>query len=234
MTGALLLGLLLGMRHAMESDHVAAVATLTAGNTSLRRSLLLGAVWGLGHTATLLVVCTAVLLADAAVPQEIAHLLEGAVGIMLLGLGFDLLRRLRQARIHVHAHTHADAGLHLHMHSHRGEPASRAISHDHGHPRGFPMRALAVGMMHGLAGSAALMVLAFARFASPLSGLVYILVFGAGSIAGMAVLSLAIAVPLRWTSRSFGRLNQVLQGAAALCAIGIGAALIAEQAVLLH
>lgn len=233
MISALLLGLLLGMRHAMESDHVAAVATLTANSPSLQRSLLLGAVWGLGHTATLLAVCTAVLLADAAIPTQVAHVLEGAVGVMLLALGIDLLRRLRRARIHVHAHTHTGASLHLHVHSHRGDAQPHAIVHRHEHPRGFPVRALAIGMMHGMAGSAALMVVAFAHFASTLSGLAYVAVFGAGSIAGMALLSLAIAVPLRWSSKSFGWLHHLLQGAAALCAIGIGAALVAEQAVLL-
>lgn len=234
MTGALLLGLLLGMRHAMESDHIAAVATLTANSGSLRRSLVLGAVWGLGHTTTLLAVCTTVLLADTAMPQQLAPLLEGAVGIMLLGLGIDVLRRLRSAHIHVHAHAHAGAVLHLHVHSHSGDTASsHKREHDHAHSRGFPVRALAVGMMHGLAGSAALMVVAFAHFASPLSGLLYISLFGVGSIAGMSLLSLAIAVPLRCTSGRFEGLHQVLQCAAALCAIGIGAALIVEQATLL-
>ncbi len=89
-------------------------------------------------------------------------------------------------------------------------------------------------MMHGLAGSAALMVVAFAHFTSPLSGLAYVVVFGAGSIAGMALLSLAIALPLRWASRGYASLHSILQAAAAVCAIGIGFALIAEQAVFLQ
>lgn len=224
MSSLLVLGFLLGMRHALEADHVAAVATLAARSRSVAQTALQGAVWGLGHTITLFLACSVLLFVDAVVPEKLAQLLEAAVGVMLILLGADLLRRLWRERIHLHTHRHCDGTVHFHAHSHSlaGEAA-----HDHDH-RGFPARALYVGLMHGLAGSAALILMALGTAASPLVGLGYVALFGIGSIGGMALLSLVISVPLRGARRFVG-LQRGLQIGVATFSVGIGGWMICQQ-----
>jgi hypothetical protein len=210
MLSLLLLGLLLGMRHALEADHLAAVATLATRSKGMRQTVIQGAVWGLGHTITLLVVGGACLLLRAAISPRLAAALEGAVGLMLLVLGADVLLRLRRQRIHLHVHRHDDGTVHFHAHSHAGDNGDAGEGahepgrhhHHHEHAGGFPLRALLVGLMHGLAGSAAMLLLALTTISSAWLGLAYIAVFGIGSIAGMAVLAAVIAVPLQGTART--------------------------------
>lgn len=224
----LTLGFLLGMRHTLEADHVAAVATLAARDSDPRRAALQGAVWGAGHTASLFLACSAVLFLDTVVPARLAHGLEAAVGIMLIGLGADVVRRLLRDRVHFHVHSHADGTVHFHAHSHTGDGRAHTDRHEHVHAAGFPRRALYIGMMHGLAGSAALILLTLSSVASPLTGLLYIGVFGIGSVAGMALLSLAISVPLRST-RHFTWLHNGLQTAVGLSTLYIGGVLVYES-----
>ena len=230
MSSILLIGFLLGMRHALESDHVAAVASLASRRTSLRHAVLQGAVWGLGHTLTLFVACSAVLFLDRAVPERVAESLEAVVGLMLVALGVDVLRRLWRDRIHFHLHHHGDGTVHLHAHSHRGETRHDPLRHRHAHPEGFPLRALCVGMVHGLAGSAALLLLTMESAVAPAAGLVYVALFGLGSVAGMALLSAVIAVPLQWSARSFEWLHNGLQGAVGVVIIALGALLVYDNA----
>lgn len=214
----LLLGFLLGLRHAVEADHVAAVATLVARAPSARQCVLRGAVWGLGHTLTLLVVGGTSLVAGLVIPDHIHRLLEGAVGVMLVALGLDVFRRMRQGRIHFHPHEHGEL---RHIHAHRHVNAA----HDHLHARRFPLRALLVGSVHGVAGSAALVLLAAQAASGPVSGLGYILLFGCGSIAGMAVLSLGFALPLRVFGGRVAnrdRLVNRLSGVGAIASIALG------------
>ena len=198
----LLLGVLLGMRHALDADHVAAVASLAARSASSRETVRLGVAWGVGHTLTLLAVSVAVLLLGASFSGPAVFMAEFAVGIMLVLLGADVVWRALRERIHVHPHTHADGSTHLHAHSHAGEEKAHQHSrHHHAHRAGLPARALAVGLMHGLAGSAALLLLTVASVEKPALGILYVLLFGAGSIFGMAALSLAVALPLRAFAR---------------------------------
>jgi ABC-type nickel/cobalt efflux system permease component RcnA len=207
----LFLGLLLGMRHSLEADHLAAVASLATRSRSFRSTVVQGVAWGFGHTLTLLVVGGACLLLRASIPERVAQGLEAAVGVMLLVLGADVLLRWRRRRIHVHLHRHGDGTVHLHAHSHlpaaeegaamRGEdPAAHrphaAHPHEHPHAHGLPLRAMLVGLVHGLAGSAALLLLTLSTLSSVGLGLIYIAVFGVGSILGMAVLSAILAFPM--------------------------------------
>ena len=212
MTGLLLMGLLIGMRHALEADHLAALASMRSQDHSFGHTVRQGVVWGVGHTLTLFLIGSAVILMESAVPSQLAAGLEVAVGLMLILLGVDVLRRLITQQIHFHSHRHDQRSAHFHAHSHAGEVRNRhhASSHDHRHAEGFPIRALLVGLMHGMAGSAALTVLTLQTVESPLMGLVYILLFGVGSIIGMALLSAVIALPLRhlenrltWLHNSF-------------------------------
>ncbi len=227
MSAILLLGFLIGMRHALEADHLAAVGSLADGRHSLRRSAWQGAVWGMGHTLTLLLFGGAVLLLDTLVPERYALLLETLVGMMLILLGADLLRRLYRDRVHFHLHRH-DGIAHIHAHSHRGAShPHHQDPHHHAHPPGFPLRALLVGMTHGLAGSAALVVLALGSVHSLGQGLLYILLFGAGSIVGMGLLAATIAVPFRYLSeRGMNRGYRLLQLLVAVVTVGMGGSLV--------
>ena len=221
----LLVGLLLGMKHATEADHLAAVATLASRQTSLAQTLRQGVAWGVGHTLTLMLFGGAVFVLGQAITPNLEQALETAVGFILVLLGADVLRRLVRDRIHFHIHRHDAAAPHVHAHSHRGEGQHAQSPHRHAHAKRWPLRALAVGMMHGLAGSAALVVLSLKAAPSPsLSlGLGHIAVFGLGSIAGMAVLSMAIALPLRLSARYLAGLHRVMTAGVGVftCALGV-------------
>lgn len=216
----LLLGLLLGMRHALDADHLAAVATLVTRSRSVGHTLLQGMAWGAGHTLTLLLFGGAVLVLGLVLPERAAAALELAVGVMLVALGAEVLYRLWRKRVHFHAHRHADGAAHFHAHAHEGESQHDPDRHEHGH--GFPLRALLVGMVHGMAGSAALILLSLEALRTPAWGLVYIAVFGIGSIVGMAALSVVIAIPMRLTSRRLNsrRLDRAHGGLSALVGLG--------------
>jgi ABC-type nickel/cobalt efflux system permease component RcnA len=223
LTSILALGFLLGMRHALDADHLAAVATLATRSRSVGHTVLQGVVWGTGHTLTLMLFGGAVLVLGLALPGRAAQALELAVGVMLVALGADVLVRLWRKRVHFHAHRHPDGAAHFHAHSHQNEIAPHdPARHDHPHPRGFPARALLVGMVHGMAGSAALILLSLEALRSPAWGLLYIAIFGLGSILGMAVLSAAIAVPLRLSSRHLTRAHDGLSAAVGLATLVLG------------
>ncbi len=208
--------MLLGMRHALDADHLAAVATLVTRSRSLSHTLWQGVAWGTGHSITLLLFGGAVLVLGLVLPERAALGLELAVGVMLVLLGAEVLYRLRSQRVHFHAHRHADGAEHFHAHAHAGESRQHDPErHEHGH--GFPLRALLVGMVHGMAGSAALILLTLETLRTPALGLAYIALFGIGSIAGMAALSVVIAIPMRMTSQRLGR---AYNGLSALVGLG--------------
>lgn len=223
MIGVLALGLLMGMQHALEADHVAAVSSLAASQRSWRSILHHGITWGIGHTLTLLVVAGAAIGLGSALDDRTASWLESAVGVMLILLGGQVLWRIAIDRIHFHMHGHDDGTRHLHAHSHRAEWAPHdASAHRHEHPLGFPWRALGVGFMHGMAGSAALLVLTATSVGSPALGLAYVLLFGVGSIVGMGALSLVIAVPITLSARLLTWSNHLVRGLIGGVTIAVG------------
>ena len=226
------LGFLLGMRHALEADHMAAVASLATRSTSVSDTVRQGAVWGMGHTLTLFVFGSMVLLMDSMIPQRLAQGLEFAVGVMLVLLGIDVLRRVIHERVHFHVHRHDNDSCHFHAHSHAGEEGHPAI-HRHLHPTrtAFPLRALFVGVMHGMAGSAALILLTLQTVDSPWTGMFYIALFGFGSIAGMAALSAVIAVPLRYSASGLTRLHHGLQIVIGSVTLVVGSMMVYEIGV---
>lgn len=219
------------MRHALEADHVAAVATLAAQSRSTGRAVRLGIVWGVGHTLTLFVFGSAALLLEAAIPTALAFWLEMVVAVMLILLGADVLRRLLRDRIHFHVHRHGPHNVHLHAHSHRGERAHDPERHDHDHPTGFPVRALVVGLVHGMAGSAALILLTVNTVGDPWLGLAYIGLFGIGSSIGMAALSIVIAVPLHYSGHGLTWLHNSLQAMLGIATIALGVTTIVTSAM---
>ena len=180
--------------------------------------------WGIGHTLALLAMTTVVFLLPGVLPAGFDRGLEIAVGAMLVVLGLDLVRRLWRDRVHVHAHRHEDGTIHLHAHSHRGDPHPHETSpHDHRHPARTPWRTLLVGLAHGAAGSAALAVYAAGKVGSAGSALLYVLLFGVGSIVGMATLTAVLALPLSATARRLTWANHALQGVVALVSVLVGA-----------
>ncbi len=232
MEGFLALGFLIGMQHALEADHLAAVGTLASGTGHTKKSLALrGAAWGLGHSLTLFAICAAVILLGLTLTERTAAAFEFAVGVMLVLLGFDVIRRMRARRIHFHVHSHHNGRPHLHAHSHAGaETPHGRDPHDHRHPAGFPLRALVIGLVHGAAGSAGLLALAVAATREPWTAAGYVAVFGLGSILGMTVLTLAAAWPLGAAERHAKWLHGGLSMAAAAVAMGLGMDIMAQTA----
>ena len=205
-------GVLIGIRHAFEADHVAAVAGLAARRTSFVSVVGQGAIWGCGHTISLALIAGFMLSLGLSFPARLEWFFEFCVALLLLFLGGQLLWRMRQERVHGHAHQHADGSVHWHFHRHDGEVAAshhRRAAHAHQHAR-FGWAALMVGMLHGMAGSAALVLMAVERVGagSWALAMAYVFAFGIGSILGMALCSVAISLPLRigtdahvWQSR---------------------------------
>jgi len=209
-------GLLLGARHAFEIDHIAAVSTIVSRQKSVKKSALSGMFWGFGHTIALFLAGLIVLSLKAGIPNKIALSLEIIVGVMLVLLGLDALRKINRNRMHVHKHRHGSME-HIHIHSHR-----LAKSHKHGH-LAFK-KSLLVGLVHGLAGSAAITLLVLASIKSFWLGMIYILIFGTGSIIGMALLSSLISLPFALISLQ--KQQKMLSTAAGLLSLVIGLGMI--------
>jgi hypothetical protein len=221
MFGILGLGFLLGMQHALEADHIAAVSSIAARRSHVGDIVKHGLTWGLGHTLTLFVFAGAAILLGHAIPDSLSRSIETAVGIMLIGLGAHVLWRLWRDRVHFHTHGHGDGTVHIHAHSHAGETAAHARD-AHAHDHGFRWRTLLVGLMHGMAGSAALLLLTVSQASSPAVGLGYVALFGIGSMIGMGVLSTIIAVPLAVSARWLTWANRGLQGAVGIVTVALG------------
>ena len=215
----LAVGLVFGLKHAIEADHLAAVSAIVSERKSLLSSSLVGGLWGIGHTIALLIAGVVVLLLRIEIGERIAQALEFCVALMLIALGANALRKLaRGGRIHLHAHQHGTLA-HLHPHIHEGEPDTGAGAH---HGLGLNARPLLVGMLHGLAGSAALMLLVLSTVSSRLAGLGYIIVFGVGSIAGMLVMSALVSLPIQITAAHFKQTNRIVRMLAAIFSLGFG------------
>jgi MFS family permease len=213
------LGLVFGLKHALDADHLAAVSTIVSESRSLLSSLLVGAVWGVGHTLSLLVAGVTVILFHIEISERTALVLEFCVAIMLIGLGADALRKLaRGGRVHLHVHEH-HGHVHLHPHLHAATPEPSAETH---HGLRLSMRPLLIGVIHGLAGSAALMLLVLSTIPSPLLGLAYIAVFGMGSIGGMLFMSALVGLPARLTAQRFNRAHLAVRTLAGAFSLGFG------------
>jgi len=222
-----LFGCLVGMQHALEADHLAAVASMSAGRTSRRALVLRGSFWGLGHTVTLLSICGVLLIFGGTIAPGTEAALEAAVGAMLVLLGARVLRSLWRQRPHFHVHHHGTGVRHLHAHSHVGDGKPHSQStHRHEHRDLGLGRALTVGMVHGAAGSAGLLVLAAAAD-SLLNAVGYVLAFGLGSIVGMAALSFVASYPLRLLERGAGWFNLATTASIGCAAVIIGTRLFA-------
>ena len=212
----LALGFLLGLRHAFEPDHLAAVSTLATRAGRLRDAARLGLAWGVGHTASVGVVALLVIALGVHLPARLATVAELLVAALLVGLGGFVLWRYARGRWHMHFHEHGGAP-HLHLHSH-----ARQAAHAHGHAQWDARRSLGLGLAHGMAGSGAVLVLVVA--ATPTAGmqLGYVGAFGVGTIAGMLSVSVGLGVVVRAASGRGERLATLLHLGAATASVVVG------------
>ncbi len=213
------LGLLYGVQHATDADHLIAVSTIVSEHKSLKWASLIGAFWGLGHTTTLFFVSLLVIGLRLSIPPRLALGLEFLVALMLILLGSRILwRSFGVEKIHLHTHSHnPETHTHFHVHENLGQ------DHSHGHPFRAMRRPFFVGMVHGLAGSAALMLLVLTTVPSALAGLAYIFIFGIGSVGGMLLLSGLIGLPFVLTAQRFSRFNRWIQLGAGCASMLFGA-----------
>jgi ABC-type nickel/cobalt efflux system permease component RcnA len=236
-----MIGFLLGMRHATDPDHVVAVATIVSRERRLGSALLIGAIWGIGHSLTILVVGGAIILFDLSIPPRLGLSMELSVAVLLIVLGAANLTGVlhwmsvrfgaaREDAPHVHLHRHGDH-VHTHAHHHHGH----GDDHDEGdHAIGRwaaaitelglfqSLRPLIAGIVHGLAGSAAVALLVLATIPEPLWAMAYLLVFGVGTIAGMTLITAANAVPLVLTAARFASAHRYLGVASGVLSLSFG------------
>ena len=221
----LVFGLLFGLKHAVEADHLAAVSTIVSERKSILSSALVGGMWGIGHTISLLVAGIVVIVLQVEIGARLASALEFGVALMLVALGINALRKLmRSGTLHFHQHQHfGHAHLHPHLHDvTSGNSASEIVDADTHHGLRIGVRPLLVGMVHGLAGSAALMLLVLSTIKSQLVGMAYIGVFGIGSIGGMMLMSALVGLPIHLTANRFASGTRVLQGLAGAFSLCLG------------
>lgn len=238
--GIALLGLILGIRHATDADHVIAVTTIVSSERRLGAAARIGIAWGLGHSVTVFLVGGAIILFKVAIPQRLAMAMEFVVAIVLILLGVSamarslppfLARRSRKTdEMFAHSHSHQHGGMtHTHPHAHaHGDNHSSDAHRDHlvrkssRFTRGSHERAFGVGLVHGLAGSAAVALLVLSAIPHPLWGMVYLAIFGIGTVIGMALITTAIGLPLSFSAARLGGLNNALVFGAGLLSIGFG------------
>ncbi|HYF92855.1 MAG TPA: sulfite exporter TauE/SafE family protein [Symbiobacteriaceae bacterium] len=208
---------LLGMRHALDPDHLVAVSTLVSEERSLWPAARLGAIWGAGHLLPIAAVGLPVLLLRLELPHAMESVVDLGVGLLLVVLGIRTLMRLRQERIHAHVHDHGGRG-HAHFHGHAGDRT-------HGHIHEVTRRnwlSFGVGALHGLAGSGPAALLALAAAPSVGGGVIYLLAFGAGTALGMFMATLCIAAPAIASISRVGALQGAVRVAAGFASVCLG------------
>lgn len=233
---AIILGLILGLKHATDADHVVAVTTMVSEFKNPLRSLWVGASWGLGHTTPLLILGIIILLFKEAVLDQyesVAPILEFGVAIMLVFLGLQVFWNLRKGKLHTHHHDHDD-GPHLHIHGTHSPEEAPEIEKPHGKfsigKPFFRMKSFTIGIIHGLAGSAAVMLVLLPTIESFVAGLSYIILFGVGTIASMSVITIIISVPFAMSGNNM-KLNNAVNSIAGLVSILFGLALGSDLAL---
>ena len=244
------LGFVLGMRHATDPDHVIAVSTIVSRQRSIRQAGLIGVLWGIGHTITIFCVGAAIILFNVVIPPRIGLAMELAVGLMLILLGILNLTGVTQRIAHRHTPGHTNGALvHTHLHQHDGVAHEHIHGHSpefHMHldpavsveadqgPRNICqrtlqklglyqfLRPLAIGLVHGLAGSAAVALLVLAEIRDPRWAIAYLLVFGIGTIAGMMLITMMIGAPFAYTRKRFAPFHQGLGIASGVLSLAFG------------
>lgn len=233
---ALSLGFLLGLKHATDADHVVAVSTIAGEYGNAWRGIWVGVSWGLGHTTPLLAVGVLILLLKEAVLaryEAVAPVLEFGVGIMLVVLGAQVFFNLRRGRLHVHAHAHSGAD-HVHIHATHRAGAEPAEAGRHGFfrpgPPMFRLKSYLIGTVHGLAGSAAVMLVLLPQISSFWVGAGYLVLFGVGTMISMAMITVMLGVPFAVGVRYRG-LDRAVARIAGTASLLFGFGLMADLAL---
>ena len=247
----LFLGFFLGMRHATDADHVVAIATIVSRERSVAGSALIGAAWGVGHTVTVMAVGTAIIVFGVVIPPRLGMSMEFAVGIMLVLLGVLTLTGVGRVARAAHAHAGVSAGRELDLHDHLHTHGDYVHRHQHGHCSGAHghaeghtplarldrsglgrtafyswLRPFVVGLVHGLAGSAAVALMILSIIREPVAALGYLLLFGLGTIVGMMLITLILSAPFAFTAVNLPKFNWRLRVASGLVSFVFGVVLI--------
>jgi hypothetical protein len=247
----LFLGFFLGMRHATDADHVVAIATIVSRERSVAGSALIGAAWGVGHTVTVMAVGAAIIVFGVVIPPRLGLSMEFAVGIMLVVLGVLTLTGMGRAVDAAHAHPGVGAGHALDLHDHLHAHGDYVHRHPHAHQPGAHgyaeehtplarldrsglgrlayygwLRPFVVGLVHGLAGSAAVALMVLSIIREPLAALGYLLLFGLGTIVGMMLITLILSAPFAFTAVNLPKFNWRLRVASGLLSFVFGVILI--------
>ena len=229
----LILGFVLGLKHALDADHLVAVSTIVSERKGFLSSSIVGALWGLGHTASLFVVGIIVIALHIQIPDRIAQGMEFAVAIMLVGLGINVLWKLaRGGKLHLHIHEHSNH-THIHPHIHANDHSHEIKHSHHSLPSLFTLehlknhigngkRSIFIGMVHGLAGSAALMLIVLTTIPSRALALSYVVIFGLGSVGGMFLMSTVVGLPFIFTANKSAVLNKLVRGIAGTVSVAFG------------
>ncbi len=215
------LGLVLGMRHATDADHLVALSTIVSKQRSVRRAALIGSIWGVGHTLTIFVVGSLIILFGVHIPTRLGLAMEFSVAVMLVLLGLFNLTGVMQRISRIFAPV-AMREVQTSTSMIQVKSSIRQLGMFHA------MRPLLIGLVHGLAGSAAVALLVLSTIRSPLWATLYLLLFGVGTIVGMMLMTTAIAVPLTYGGKRFGRLNEYLATASGLVSLCFGLFLMYE------
>ncbi|MBR0819853.1 hypothetical protein [Bradyrhizobium liaoningense] len=247
----LFLGLFLGMRHATDADHVVAIATIVSRERGLAGAALIGAAWGVGHTVTVMAVGAAIIVFGVVIPPRLGMSMEFAVGIMLVLLGVLTLAGICRTGGVAHAHEGVPGAHELDVHDHLHAHGDYLHRHPHGHGVGAHghadeqaplarldrsglsriafygwLRPFVVGLVHGLAGSAAIALMILSIIREPMAALGYLLLFGLGTILGMMLITLILSAPFTFTAVNLPKFNWRLRVASGLISVSFGVVLI--------
>jgi high-affinity nickel permease len=214
----------LGFRHAFETDHLVAVSNIVTKRNSVILAMKDGTFWGLGHSSSILIIGLAMLLLRWAIPQHYFQSMEGAVGVMIIGLGiFRLWQFFKKTPVRVHTHQHVHEGeSHCHIHLHT--KTIEKHSHQHLHKVSF-----GVGIIHGLAGSGVLIAAAMAAMKTVGSSLLFLIIFSVGCIGGMMIAAGILGLPFSKKLQSFTRVQHILVVASCLICIALGGRIMIES-----
>jgi ABC-type nickel/cobalt efflux system permease component RcnA len=219
----LLTALGLGLVHSLDPDHIVAVSTLVCNNRSLRKSISSAVVWGIGHSVVLILAGALVLLLRVAIPESVVNIFEFAAAILLIILGGYVLRPIIQERIHQHQHATNQPHDHTHHHEH-GHTHSHSNEHGHIHLS----KSALTGVLQGMGGTAALMLVTLTTVSTVEMGLIFILIFGVGVILGMMGVSLLVGSVITYTASKFERVHKIILAVTGSISIIVGIILMIE------
>lgn len=231
LAAASILGFFLGVRHATDADHVVAITTIVCREPTPRNAMKVGVFWGIGHTLTILAVGGAIIMFGLVVPPGAALMMELAVAAMLIALGgLNVISAIRRRSRSTHPHGHAHASHACDGDDTSALPVVASVRLAHG--RRFmrtTLRPLAIGVVHGLAGSAAIALLVLTTIRDTLRAMLYLLVFGGGTVLGMMLLTTAMTVPIGFASRRIGSLDRIMAAVTGAVSLAFGLFLVYQH-----